>query len=280
MMKNNVVTKVAIIGCGWLGFPLAKSLLALNYRINGSTTSKDKLSALAEKGIYPFLIDLDGENPVANMQQFLSVDLLIINIPPGRSVTDGDLYLKKLLYLKTEILQSTVQKVIFISSTSVYAENNAEQKEDSVQLAQSGSGLRMLNAENVFKNLPHIQTTIIRMAGLIGPKRHPGRFFAGKTDIPNGLAPVNLIHLNDCLGIIKKVITDGLWNAIFNAAAPTHPNKKEFYNLASEKLYGKSAEFIEEKIEFKIVNAEKIISKGYQFKHPDLMDCLQTNALN
>jgi hypothetical protein len=71
-----------------------------------------------------------------------------------------------------------------------------------------------------------------------------------------------------------------LWNKVFNGAAPTHPTKMEFYDLASQKLYDKRAKFIEEKGEFKIVDSSKIINEGYQFKHPNLMEWLLQNPQN
>ena len=45
---------ISIIGCGWLGFPLAKHLIRLGYHIKGSTTSKDKLTKLESEGIEAF----------------------------------------------------------------------------------------------------------------------------------------------------------------------------------------------------------------------------------
>ena len=51
--------KIAIIGCGWLGLPLAKKLIKENFIVNGSTTSKEKISVLKTEKIEPFLIDLN-----------------------------------------------------------------------------------------------------------------------------------------------------------------------------------------------------------------------------
>lgn len=274
-MKNNSLKKIGVIGCGWLGFPLAKKTLSDGFLVNGSTTSTIKLNQLEQSGINPFLIQLDADAVIEGIQEFLNVDLIIINIPPGRHANGLAFYLDKLVYLKNEILKSVIKKIIFISSTSVYAENNSVQKEDSAVYGNSETAKRMLSAENIFVDLPDIETTIIRMAGLIGPERHPGRFFAGKSNIPNGLSRVNLIHLDDCIGIISKVIADDLWDEVFNGAAPSHPTKMDFYDLASLKLYGKHADFIAEKNEFKIIDSEKMISKGYQFKHPDLLAWLQ-----
>ena len=44
IVKNtvNLMTKVAILGCGWLGLPLAIKLLKSGYHVNGSTTSEKR----------------------------------------------------------------------------------------------------------------------------------------------------------------------------------------------------------------------------------------------
>ncbi len=45
----------------------------------------------------------------------------------------------------------------------------------------------------------------LRLAGLVGPGRHPGRFFAGKT-APDGEHGVNLVHLQDVIGAITLLL--------------------------------------------------------------------------
>lgn len=279
-MNLKEINKIAVLGCGWLGLPLANSLIKKGFYVKGSTTSPSKLSILAATGIDPFLVHLNPEMSIHTLHYFLDVDLLIINIPPGRGTDEADQYGLKMQQLAESISNSLIHKVIFISSTSVYPENNGEVNESLIKMSNSPSALRMLTAEKIFKNLKGIDTTIIRMAGLIGPDRHPGRFFAGKKNIPNGLAPVNLIHLDDCIGLIEYIIKNNLWEETFNGAAPTHPTKATFYDLASLKLYQKNAIFIEEIKEYKRVSSEKIITKGYQFKHPDLMEWLLETPQN
>ena len=43
--------KIAVVGCGWLGFPLAKNFVELGNTVIGTTTSSEKLSDLQEAGI-------------------------------------------------------------------------------------------------------------------------------------------------------------------------------------------------------------------------------------
>ncbi len=278
-MKTFTIDRISILGCGWLGFPLAIGLINKGFKVNGSTTSVDKLNLLKANLIAPFLVQL-GETDNDNFSAFLESQLLIINVPPGRNKENVNDYGVKMQSLADCISKSSIKKLIFISSTSVYEEFNELVNEDTQVLSKSDGGNRMIRAENIFKDLKNIETTVIRMAGLIGPNRHPGRFFAGKENIPDGLVPINLIHLDDCIGIIEHVINNDLWNQTFNGSAPTHPTKMEFYDLASQQLYGKEAKFIAEKGNYKIVDSSKIINTGYHFKHPDLMEWLLQNPQN
>ncbi|MDA9555472.1 SDR family oxidoreductase [Pelobium sp.] len=274
-MNLTDITKISVLGCGWLGLPLAKALKSAGFYVKGSTTAANKLEILASAHIDPFLVQLNPNLEGDDIQLFLDADLLIINIPPGRHQGLESNYVDKMRHVANAVAASPIKKLIFVSSSSVYPENNAEVTEETEINSQSTSALSLFNAEEVFRNLAELQTTVIRMSGLIGPNRHPGRFFGGKENIPNGLAPVNLIHLNDCIGIIKIVIEKGIWGETLNACSPNHPTKMDFYSLASEKYNQSKAQFIPERQEFKIVSSQKLIAQyGYQYQHPNLMDWL------
>ena len=44
MIPNN---RIGVLGCGWLGLPLAKSLIKNNYTVYGTTTNKSKIELLS-----------------------------------------------------------------------------------------------------------------------------------------------------------------------------------------------------------------------------------------
>lgn len=273
-MFNNAIKSISIIGCGWLGLPLAKYLLAKGYNIKGSTTQVDKLGLLENSGIKPFLVQLNPAISGNNIDDFFDSDLLIINIPPGRKNLVDD-YLLKINSLNDAVINSKIKKIIFISSTSVYPETNNWVNETTEVDKDSVNGMRMYNAEQVFRNNPNLQTTVIRMAGLIGENRHPGRFFAGKQNIADGLVPVNLICLQDCIGLIAAVIEHNFWYKTINGVSPSHPIKQDFYSLAALKLDGRRISFIPEKGKYKVVNSVVASSElGYKFKVDDLMEWL------
>jgi len=231
--------KIGIIGCGWLGFPLAKSFLVDDYTVLGTTTSKEKSITLKEHKIIPFIITLTQEKIKGDIASFLEkLDVLIINVPPKLRGANAskESYVKKMQLLHNAVKNAAIKKIIFASSTSVYGNIDGDITEETIPVPVTESGKQMLASEKIFFQDKDLETTIIRFAGLIGADRHPVINLAKKTTISNGHFPVNLIHLEDCIRIIKTIVVGNYWNTIFNAAYPLHPSKKEYYTLQAKKL--------------------------------------------
>lgn len=265
---------ISILGCGWLGYPLAKQLSNQGWQVKGSATSESKLDILKNNNISPFRINLNDESNEIDSTFFQS-EYLLINIPPGK-LSDPLKHYKHVCQL---IELSHVKKIIFISSTSVYANINVVAYEkDTDDMADHSN--RTLSFERLFQKL-NKKVIILRFAGLIGPQRHPGRFFtAGKT-ISNPHFPVNLIHLDDCIGLIETILHKGLWGQIYNGCTHTHPSKFEFYGKASAVL-GNPPPIINATstdMNMKIVsNSKARFELGYEFKHYDLMKLLSQDV--
>jgi len=187
-------------------------------------------------GIIPYLIKLTEEEP--QWIDFLKTDILVITIPIKE--------IKPFEYL-IKTLASTV-KIIYTSSTAVYLPSTEPINEKDALDTQHP----LLGIEQVIRNSEN-PSTIIRLAGLFDQRRHPGRWFANKVlTHPNG--PVNLIHLDDCLGIIKKIITHQVWTEIFNACANEHPSRKDFYSRASRALGSPPPQINEQETSIKIID--------------------------
>jgi nucleoside-diphosphate-sugar epimerase len=230
----------------------------------GSTTKIDKLAVLQTHGITPFLIRLPLED-VTDVSFFQS-DVLVVNIPPRRKAGLTDEYLQHLEQLRNFLLTTSLRKIVFISSTSVYPDVNREVTE-----ADASTESYAYKAEQIFFSSP-FQTTVLRFGGLFGPGRNAGIFFAGKIDIPGADSPVNLIHLDDCIAIISAIIRDGVWNEIFNACADEHPTRKNFYTTMAMQAGLVLPTFSTVSLDWKRVSSEKLKQKlGYSFKVSDPM---------
>ncbi|MGA9637124.1 NAD-dependent epimerase/dehydratase family protein [Flavobacterium sp.] len=231
------MTKVSILGCGWLGFPLAKALIKKDYIIKGSTTTADKKETLENAGITHYPISLETTNLDIPIEAFIAEsETLIIAVPPklrGKnkdySDSNKNSFVKKIENLLPYIEKSSVQNVLFISSTAVYGEANATITEDTPLTPVTESGRQLAEIEILLNQNNHFKTTILRFGGLIGPDRNPARFLAGKENVSNPEAPINLIHLDDCIGIIIKILETKTWETQLNAVTPNHPSRKEYY---------------------------------------------------
>lgn len=224
------------MGCGWLGLPLAKSLIQAGYHVHGSTTNKDKLDTLEQEKIKPFMVILGEESVTGSITEFLDrLDVLIINIPPKLRGNNNESYVLKMKFLHNQIGKSSIKKILFVSSTSVYGAAEGEVTEDTLPMPVTESGRQLLEAEKIFQNDKSLQTAIIRFGGLIGPDRHPVTMLSGKEGLTNGNDPVNLIHLYDCIHLIKTVIENNWWNQIFNGVYPDHPLKRDYYSHIADK---------------------------------------------
>jgi nucleoside-diphosphate-sugar epimerase len=267
------MTQISILGCGWLGLPLAKALIKNGFSIKGSTTSLEKLSKLEISGIQPFKIALSEDKTTGNLSDFLeNSKILIIDVPPKLRGLGTENFVSKIRNTIPFIEKSTIENVLFISSTSVYGDDNLVVIEETALNPDTESGKQLLETEQLLQNNPNFKTTILRFGGLIGEDRNPIKFLAGKTNLENPNTPVNLIHQEDCIGIILKIIEQNFWVETLNAVTPFHPSRKEYYTQKAMDLGLDLPEFISKnKIFGKTISSAKIETVlGYTFKKPNL----------
>ena len=272
--------KIAILGCGWLGLSLAKSLLSKGYEVKGSTTSESKLDVLKNAGISPFQIQLEEHQIIGTIEDFLKeTDVLVIDIPPGlrREITTSQemTFVNKVKTLIPFIEKSGIQKVVFVSSTSVYGDGFqiVEITEETQPNPDTESGKQLVIAETILQSNSYFKTTVIRFGGLLGDDRHPIKFLAGRTNVENPDAPVNMIQREDCIGIIEEILKqvqhdNWEWNQTFNAVAPQHPTRKVYYHKKAEVLNLPLPTFAENsESKGKIISSKKVETiLGYSFQ--------------
>ncbi len=268
--------RISILGCGWLGVPLARHFISKGYDVKGSVTSVEKLNLLRNYGIKPYRIALTETSVEIDDVGFFDTDVLIISLPPRRIEAISRIYPAQITQLLPFVLRAGIKKVIFISSTSVYPESLQQATEEGNPVPEKESGLACLLAEVVLKNRKEFETTIVRFGGLIGADRNPARFLQKSTMVfPN--VPVNLIHQDDCIGILSEIVRQELWGETLNACCPEHPYKKDFYSKAARLSGLPSPSFSDSPGTYKFVDSSKLIKLlDYQFIYKNPMDYLDT----
>ena len=240
---------IGIAGLGWLGLSLAQRLQNLGFRVKGSVTQLEKAAKLQAKGFDAYSVTISEAGVAGSVQSFLkNVDILILMIPPGLRRNTGADYILKMSHFLKEIEASNITKCIFISSTSVYSDPQGHVTEASTPEPDSEAGRQLFQVEQLFFNAG-FEASIVRFGGLLGGSRQPVRYLAGRENLNGGNAPVNLIHREDCIGVLLKIIQKDAFGQIFNAVSPQHPMKKKYYVQKAVELDLDAPSFSEEILE-------------------------------
>ncbi|MDT7008612.1 SDR family oxidoreductase [Enterobacter cancerogenus] len=267
--------KVAIVGLGWLGMPLAMSLAAKGWQVTGSKTTLDGVEAARMCGIEGVELRLEPELicDTDDLDALMNVDALVITLPARRSGPGETFYRQAVQEIVDSALAHHIPRILFTSSTSVYGNIDGTAKETTERHPVTASGQVLKELEDWLHNLPGTQVDILRLAGLVGPGRHPGRFFAGKS-APDGQQGVNLVHLDDVIGAIELLLHAPKGGHIYNICAPSHPARQTFYPLMARQLGLAPPVFSSEGGEGKgkIIDGNRICHElGFEYQYPDPM---------
>ncbi len=220
---------IAIAGMGWLGLPLAHRLKILGYTVKGSVTSKEKAADLKKNGLNAFPIMISEDGVSGQTKEFLEgVKDIIVMIPPGLRRNTGSDYVLKMSHFLSEIEACNVENIVFVSSTAVYGDAQGKVTEKELPKPENEAGRQLLQVEQLFFT-SRCNTSIVRFGGLYGGSRQPARYLAGRENLSNGNAPVNLIHRDDCISILVEIVKQQAYGHIFNAVHPSHPSKSSYY---------------------------------------------------
>ena len=239
-MGNNIV----IWGVGWLGIPLAKSLKNEGHSVWCITRSEEKKTLLASNGIHATSI----EGFQKNHELVSTCSTLIIALPP---IKDSD-FLEQMK--QTIQLLTANTHLIYTSSIGVYLPTSGRVDENSPidethAVAQFEKIISVAKSDNL---------TILRLGGLIGPKRHPVHFLAKRNQNSNPQQVVNLVHQEDVIRVIEAIVEKPTFG-IFNVCSYEHPSRMDYYNEAANAFGLEPIEFEKSTSEKgKIVHSSKL----------------------
>ncbi|MEH0373676.1 NAD(P)H-binding protein [Vibrio mimicus] len=270
--------RVAVIGAGWLGLPLAQWLKQQGHVVYATRTTLEGTKSVQAQGLESFVCQLDQPEGLSDALLERQCDTLIGCFPPGFRQGAGEQYAKHWQSLAHQAKQANINKLIMISSTSVYPDiaKPMNEKDASLALALDNSAFDA-KARTLLKAEQHVITsgidyTIVRCSGLIGPKRHPARFVSKMSQVSR-LAPANMLHLFDAIGIVNFAL-DHLSCSIVNATTPNTVSKAEFYQAALDAVGSEVSLPAVCDIEDKRILCDKLLAAGYRFHFTHTLEAL------
>ncbi len=266
--------KISVLGAGWLGSPLALQLKSNGHELKVSTTTPEKISFFNDNEIESFIVNVGSENDADNLNKLLSdTDILIITIPPGRTQQVEGNYVDKIKAVIPFIEKHSIKEVVYTSSTTVYLSLQGLVSEKTPIVPISEMDQQIFEIENLLLNNSNFNATILRLGGLIGEDRHPVQFIIKREIIGDANNPVNMVHRNDIVRFVEKIVESEIPNEIFNIVAPVKLNRRDFYTREAKKLgLSPLPEFINNhNADMRKVSGEKI-AKKYGLDYLYLLD--------
>ena len=186
--------RILVAGCGYVGEPAADLFHAAGWDVEGWVHSNESAARLSAK---PYLVRLVDISQRAHVAEHAGTFDAVIHCASSRG---GDAEMYRQIYLNgaRNLLESFHAKILFTSSTSVYAQHDGScVTEESETKPRRDTSRILLEAEKVVLDKGGI---VARLAGIYGPRRS-----ALLTKFLNGTATidtendrfVNQVHRDD-----------------------------------------------------------------------------------
>jgi len=260
-MKNNL-GNVVVLGSGWLGNELSANLQQIGV-VTQETCRSSKLAH--EKSIHYFNV-----NNKSDLEHNISLE----NAYWISCITPKDNYIETLEHAVKLATKLKMKGFLLCSSTGIYPSIPGEYNELSELTLVTGRQKLLNEAEQAVLKLAEFGK-VVRLAGLMGAKRHPGRFVSGKHLKSSGMATVNMVHQKDVINGILCLLKQ--WSSpeqVFNLVTPDSPTKQEFYQQACSQLEVQPPSFELNKSETRIIDGRKITQLGFEYQYQSLFKAI------
>jgi len=234
--------RVLIVGCGYVGLPLAKELVRLGHAVSGLRRSALAAAELQAAGITPLPADITRPETLASLPRDFDWVVNCTASGGGGAEDYRQIYLAGNRNLIAWLAGSPVKKFVYTSSTSVYAQNDGSLVTEAspvVPVADTARVLveteKLLLAAVAERQFPAV---VLRVAGIYGPGRGHWfkQFLRGEARLEgDGARFLNMIHRADLIGIIIAALRHARPGQIYNAADNKPVSQLNFFAwLAAE----------------------------------------------
>ncbi|WP_048305474.1 NAD(P)H-binding protein [Halomonas sp. PR-M31] len=274
-MKNTCL----ILGCGDIGKTLGTQLIEAGHRVIGARRNPEQL---ALSGIEPLTIDLNDPDALKTLPE---ADIVVYVVSADRfdeqayqaAYRDG----LKAVLAEFDERSHKPKRVFFVSSTSVYAQQDGETVDESAQTQPTGfAGQLMREAEQTLTD-HSLPGTVVRFSGIYGPGRdrliqqvREGRIAAATPPMYS-----NRIHRDDCAGVLSHLIAktlndeplEDLYLASDCEPVPLH----EVMAWLAKRLKVETHEVIQSPLRrrsSKCCDNSRLLETGYEFRYPSFRE--------
>jgi len=269
------MANILIVGCGDLGCRLGTQLFEAGHTVFGLRRDVSSIPP----SITPIQADLALTLPT--IPQAIDYVYYIVSAGKFKDAAYYQAYVLGVKHLLQALKSHNVKRIFYISSSSVFGQNEGELvNELSPTSDASFSARRLLEGEQLI-NECKFDSTVVRFGGIYGPGRNHliDLVRNGKAHCMEDVWS-NRIHSEDCVGILFHLLnlsekTDGNIDDLYIGVDSQPTLSCEIYNWLAEQLCVPDVEHLEPKESSRVMRSNKKLSNqkikdsGYEFIYPD-----------
>jgi nucleoside-diphosphate-sugar epimerase len=282
--RRPIFETIAVLGCGYVGSPLAEYWQDRGHYVTGTTTSRERVASLA--AFISKVVLMKGDDIVAVQALLQGQDTLVVSVAPtGFLEAKASVYEATYLATAKNLVEGLKQspnltQVIYLSSCSVYGDQQGDWVDETSPVSPLEYKSQVLcEAEEIILQAAneYQKVCVLRLGGIYGPGRDLVNMFgdlAGSTVPGKGDRFINWVHLDDIIGAIDFIRLNEL-GGIYNLVDDSRLTVKEqvklvcsHYNLPP--VNWDSSRLSVQRKSVQICN-EKLKNAGYELIHPQLL---------
>ncbi|SVB54246.1 uncharacterized protein METZ01_LOCUS207100 [marine metagenome] len=278
--------RALIIGCGYVGEALGQQLTALGHDVTGIRRNSEHNDRLAKLGIRPINLDITQESEFAKLDGRYDWVVIAVSSSRGSESAYERVFGAGTRQIAQWLKTADASSVVFISSTTVYRQTNAEWVfENGADIPENGTGKILWEAEQTI-SAAGPPVTLLRSSGIYGPGRgHLFRqFMSGNAAIEgDGKRFLNMVHRDDLVGSIVTALELGNGFGLYNITDDEPVTQLDFFSWLSETTGRPMPPFVPEPepaTRRRGVTNKRVSNKlfketfGFKYKHPTFREGL------
>jgi nucleoside-diphosphate-sugar epimerase len=282
--RRPIFENMAVLGCGYVGSPLAHYWQDRGHAVTGTTTSRERVASLAAN--LSKVILMKGDDIAAIQSLLQGQDTLVVSVAPtgfqeAKAADYEATYLATAKNLVEGLKQSpNVTQVIYLSSCSVYGDRQGDWVDETSPVSPLEYKSQVLcEAEAIILQAAneYQKVCVLRLGGIYGPGRDLVNMFgglAGSTVPGKGDRFINWVHLDDIIGAIDFVRLNelgGIYNLVDDSCLTVKEQVRlvcSRYNLPQVNWDASRSSGPRKSLQ---VRNEKLKAAGYELIHPQLL---------
>jgi len=272
------MANILIAGCGGIGCELGVKLVSQGHTVFGLRRNVDDIPS----EIQPIQADLS--HPINGLPNNIDYVVYAASAGKHKDIAYFQAYVSGVKHIIQALENQSIKRFIFVSSTSVFGQNEGEVvTEESPTSESTFSTRRLLEGEDLVNNLSY-PSTVVRFGGIYGPGRNHliDLVRDGKAHCMEEVYS-NRIHSTDCVGLLAHLIETNEQDASqlepLYIGVDNQPTLScEVYEWLAEQLNVSDIEHIEPTESSRLMRSNKRLSNqkirqtGYEFIYPTYQD--------